>query len=326
MYFLASTQIIMRNWQKKLMTESVTEICLVYLVRFHNGIEPFKRFLESYRQNPGGIDHDLLVVFKGFNTIQAAEEYYDLLTTYHHTKLEVTDEGYDITAYFKATRSCSAKFRYFCFLNSYSVLLDKEWLKKLYDNLSIPGVGLVGATASWQSHNTNAWNWFLSQVGRVNLNKMKAITQSANAITPAVRRSWRENIISSSNKILLNILYVTNFTTFPNYHIRTNAFMVSSELMLALSGIDIKTKMDAHKFESGKHGLTMHVINRGKKVLVVGKDGKGYEKEEWCYSSTFWQSEQENLLVADNQTRDYENGSPERRCYLRTIAWGNAGK
>ena len=42
------------------------ELCLVHLARACNGIEPFRRFLDSYRDNPGGIDHDLLVVFKGF--------------------------------------------------------------------------------------------------------------------------------------------------------------------------------------------------------------------------------------------------------------------
>lgn len=45
-------------------------------------------------------------------------------------------------------------------------------------------------------------------------------------------------------------------------------------------------------------------------MIVVGKDGEGYDKKEWRKSRTFRQSEQENLLVADNQTRDYQERSP----------------
>ena len=86
----------------------------------------------------------------------------------------------------------------------------------------------------------------------------------------------------------------------------------------------MKTKQDSHRFESGKKGLTRQILKMGKRVIVVGKDGVSYEKEEWCQSRTLWQSEQENLLIADNQTRDYQEGYPERRRHLFSLSWGEA--
>lgn len=58
-----------------------------------------------------------------------------------------------------------------------------------------------------------------------------------------------------------------------------------------------------------------------KAVLVVGKDGIGYEMERWSENRTFWQSEQEDLLMA-NQTRGYQHGSSEQRKRLSSNAWG----
>ena len=78
----------------------------------------------------------------------------------------------------------------------------------------------------------------------------------------------------------------------------------------------------SYKFESGKNSLTSQIINKDKKVIVVGKDGIGYDKEHWDSSNTFWISEQENLLISDNQTRAYVNGDSEKKSYFSRIAWG----
>ena len=42
------------------------DICVVHLVRKKNGMEPFRSFLESYLENPAGVDHELLILYKGF--------------------------------------------------------------------------------------------------------------------------------------------------------------------------------------------------------------------------------------------------------------------
>lgn len=313
------------------MSNPSKELCVVHLVRAHNGIEPFKRFIESYRENPGGIEHDLLIVFKGFAQPQDAAEYREMLTLFHYAELEISDEGFDITAYFAVVMRYSEQYRYFCFLNSYSVILDRDWLRKLYRNISRPGVGLVGATGSWNSHHSNAYAWlrlivtiFRARIIRcLSLNKSRANTETGSHPHGAHKKRalWKIATLIVRDA-WVNFQLLINFDTFPNYHIRTNAFMISCELMQTLKCPVMKTKMDAYRFESGKKGFTRQILNRGKRVIVVGKDGIGYEKENWIESKTFWQSEQENLLVADNQTRDYQEGSQERRSYLSSITWG----
>jgi len=44
----------------------VPDICVVHLVRKKNGIEPFRDFIKSYLENSVGINHELLIFYKGF--------------------------------------------------------------------------------------------------------------------------------------------------------------------------------------------------------------------------------------------------------------------
>jgi hypothetical protein len=61
----------------------------------------------------------------------------------------------------------------------------------------------------------------------------------------------------------------------------------------------------------------------GLKVMVVGRDGIGYQPDEWPLSETFWQGEQSNLLVADNNTANYTFGDAATRSHLSCFAWGD---
>ena len=295
------------------------ELCVVHLVRAHNGIEPFRRFLESYRANPSGIEHDLLIVFKGFAQPQGTAMYRELLAPFRYETLDVSDEGFDITAYFTVVRFYAAEYRYFCFLNSYSVILDRDWLKKLHENICKPGVGLVGATGSWQSHGPQSISWW--EVLDVAQQHYRVHAQKPFRTRVILAGIGARNYCRSVDTWNLRLLPVY-FDPFPNYHLRTNAFIISSQIMKGIKCPRLRKKMDAYAFESGSAGLTKQILRKGKKVIVAGKDGVGYEKEAWCVSKTFRQSEQENLLVADNQTRDYQFGILERREYLSNITWG----
>jgi len=286
------------------------ELCVVHLVRIHNGIEPFRRFLESYQENPGGIDHDLLIIFKGFSGPQDLQHYTRLLTPFKYLTLEVPDDGFDITAYLASVLRYADRYRYFCFVNSYSVILDHDWLEKLHRHIVRPGVGMVGATGSWQSHRGNTPTWLLP------------FAVAKHFFWTRKEGGFLKGTIGALVSSLQEGLFYFNFHPSPNYHLRTNAFMASGDLMMGIECPSMRSKRDAYRFESGKNGLTMQIMRTGKRVLVVGRDGLAYEPDTWHESKTFWQSEQENLLVADNQTRDYAEGSASRRRYLRLTAWG----
>ena len=114
-----------------------------------------------------------------------------------------------------------------------------------------------------------------------------------------------------------------NFPAFPNAHLRTNAFAVRRVDLSRIRWPHVSSKARAWRFESGKDGLTRQCQRFGE-VLVAGRDGRGYAWREWPTSRTFRSGLQDNLLVADNRTRQYESGDPAERAALALRAWGAA--
>jgi len=112
------------------------------------------------------------------------------------------------------------------------------------------------------------------------------------------------------------------FSAFPAHHLRTNGFMAERELLERVLVSRLRRKVDTHRLESGRDGLTRAVQRAGLRALVVDRAAQCFEAEEWPQSNTFWQAGQEGLLVADNQTDSYELGDLARRRLLSSYAWG----
>ena len=237
------------------------DICVVHLVRRKNGIEPFRNFLESYLENSAGIDHELLIVYKGFSRKVDIEPYEELLRDVAHSSLSIADFGLDLRSYFIAVEKCSSK--YCCFLNSFSIILDKDWLLKLHQHICQPGVGLVGATGSWGSF-CPRWKIY-------------------NKKMPYWKKLLRPLALT-----VISGFFSMYFDHFPNYHIRTNGFMIMRDTMLKIRRGILITKMQVYILESGKHSITKQIESMGLRSIVVDRNGKGYEKHEWDISDTFW--------------------------------------
>jgi len=270
---------------------------VVHLIRRTNGTEPVVRFFESYNRNPGAQPHELLLVMKGFDENRVPLEYEPLLGRFPHQTFFVPDTGFDINAYFAA--ALASHHDYFCFLNSYSIVLDKDWLRKLYYHAQKKGVGIVGATASWESVYLNVKTDMRSQ------------------IRAGVSTSQRISFFIELMK------FKRDFPPFPNYHIRTNAFMLRRNLLLRIRLGNLQGKMDLYRFESGRQSLTRQLLHAGYRPLIVGKDGNAYEKEDWYKSETFRQGNQRNLLIADNQTEAYAKGDAQLKSDYSRLAWGD---
>ncbi|MGI8654647.1 MAG: hypothetical protein ACR2LC_05470 [Pyrinomonadaceae bacterium] len=274
------------------------DICVAHLVREQNGTEPLQAFLKSYAEHPAGIKHKLLIIFKGFKQEQHSAAYHPLLNNVSYESLHVPDRGFDLGSYFTAAQKFGNE--YFCFLNSHSTILGEHWLAKMHEHITRSGVGVVSAAGNCESHYTSVLN----------------------AIHPATDRFFMNRFIKNYAKRRVLAKARLEFDPYPNYHIRTNAFMLARETMLKLEAGPFHTKMDCYKFESGKRGLTRQLADMNLRALVVGRDGNAYEKEEWFESATFRSGEQRNLLVADNQTRDYEQADSARREMLTQMSWG----
>ena len=276
----------------------LNDIGVVHLIRSQNGIEQFKIFLNSYINNTGGLRHELILIFKGFSSEIEAAEYKALLTNLNYFSIFIEDRGFDIGSYFNAANVF--KYEYYCFLNSSSILLDKEWLVKMYQYISQDNIGLVGATASYESPYYNFLN----------------IHRFTSSNAPLYRRVIRDSYFN-------RLRYSYYYPPFPNYHIRTNAFMIKNEILNRIKHKNMRSKIDTLRFENGRFSLTMQILKMKLDALVVGKDGKAYKKEDWRKSNTFRQNNQENLLISDNQTDRYLKANSDEKMYLSKLAWGD---
>jgi len=126
-------------------------IAVVFLLRWADAgwRDHAVRFLDSYSAFDAGAGHRLYVALKGFETEAAEAEAAAILSRASHRRVVVPEAGRDIGAYL-AVSSVIDEPRV-CFLNSHSRILCRLWLSKLAANLDLPGVGLVGATGSYES-------------------------------------------------------------------------------------------------------------------------------------------------------------------------------
>jgi hypothetical protein len=295
----------------------MAEIGVVHLVRRKNGIAPFERFLGSYRQHSAGVPHDLVLIFKGFAS-SGTPDYDRLLAGMPHRRIYLSDYGFDLRPYFKAVEML--EHRYLCFFNSYSRILDGDWLAKLYRWAAAEGVGVAGATASCQSFSTNT----------------AERERMLRGLSGGARLRWRLGHIFADRQPQLIAQRAAAwplgaiglwdparyFPPFPNYHVRTNGFMAARETLARVRTGLLLFKLSAYYFESGREGLTGQIMQLGLRPLMVGRDGVGYEKEQWHVANTFWQGKQENLLVADNRTEQYAASDAAGRAELSRYAWG----
>jgi hypothetical protein len=230
----------------------------------------FSRFINSYKHNSAGINHSLYVIFKGFVNKTDLEVAEAIFSSIPYKPIYLGDESLDIGAYIEWANMIKEDL--ICVFNTASEILAPDWLLKLSLNLALPNVGLVGATASYES--LNGW--------------------------------------------------MSAFPKFPCIHLRSTAFMIDRMSFLSITkDFKITSKEDAFHFESGPKSITRQVLAKGKGVLLVGRNGRGYSPEFWAMSDTFRQGTQKNLLIADNQTRDFSSFTWYGRweCVIRT--WGD---
>jgi hypothetical protein len=294
------------------------KVGVVHLARRANGPAPFERFLASYRRYAAGQPHELLLVFKGFAP-QDTVDHDRLLEGLPHRRLFVADHGFDLRAYFAA--AAHFEHRYFCFLNSFSRVLEDDWLAKLHRAAAEPDVGLVGATASYQSfasaHAERARMLAGMDVGARLRWRVRHVTSD-----PAPRMVTQRAAAWMLDKLGI-WKPARHFPPFPNYHVRTNAFMISRDVLSRIRIRPTPFKLAAYLLESGRAGLTRQVLGLGMRAVLVTRGGRTYDKEGWHAADAFRQGRQESLLVADNQTDAYQDADAAGRAELSRLAWGS---
>ncbi len=265
-------------------------IGLVHLVWAPLGPEPLRQFLRSHRANPPGAAHELVIVLNGASPPEAGdgatERLLAELAGIEHRLIVLERPVLDLAAYAEAARLL--EHERLCLLNSYSRVRVGGWLGLLAAALDRPGVGLAGATGSWESQAEwvrGPMRWWPLQLLRL----------------PGARR---------------------DYPRFPNPHIRTTAFILDRALLLELGLDGAIDKHAAYMLESGRRSITRRVQEKGLSVVVVGGDGRAYGVPDWPAARSYRSGGQENLLVADNRTHDWELARPRLQRRLSRDAWG----
>jgi hypothetical protein len=303
-----------------------SDICVVHLVRQANGLDTFSQFLNSYRRHPAGISHALAILLKGFDDTNAIETYRRLGADLGDHWLEVPDSGFDLGTYRHA--AVALPYPKLVFLNSFSVIRADRWLEIMCSIATESSVGAVGATGSWgsQSSHVRFRLGLGGAYGRVFADRRatnKVFERFAPGPSgPPRSRSLKLRLRSAFDDAYSLITYSFAFPAFPAPHLRTNCLLIDRDVWLRVCAGAPEDKVEAYRFESGRRGMTARLRAMGLRVLVAGCDGRAYEISEWPASRTFWQGDQGNLLVEDNQTRLYLQGDAESRRALSGYAWG----
>ena len=301
------------------MTRPESKLAVVHLVRKSNGLSPFVAFLDSYRRHAAGAPHEVVLVFKGFASPEETEPYTTLARDLPLRSLAVDDRGYDLGAYFAAAHQLP--YDRFCFLNSFSVAAADGWLELLSGTLDEPGIGLVGASGSWASVSSRVhWElWRRGAYAKIFDDRQtfpESLLRTFAAFDPPASGPRRRHELWTLVRIL------AGYPRFPTHHIRTNGFAIERQTMLRLRAPQPHDKIDAHLLECGRRGITRQIERMRLYAVVAGGDGNHHRRSDWARSNTFWQGDQRNLLIADNQTENYRRAKPDVRLALARWAWG----
>jgi hypothetical protein len=308
------------------------DLGVIHLVRCANGIEPFDSFIESYRRHPAGEPHELVLVLKGFDDEASTEPYRRCASELDGRCVRVPDDGFDLGSYIRAARALS--YRRLVFLNSFSVILADRWLAMLAAAASEPRIAAVAATGSWGSRASHARYARGLQgpyarvfpghdatdrvFGELTDGGEQAASRAPEAAPLRVARRVAERVLGFAYLAR----EVVQFAQFPTPHLRTNGLLIDRARWLRVCRGNPRDKLAVYRLESGRRGITARLRAEGMEVVVVGRDGRSYGSDAWPTSFTYWQGDQENLLIGDNQTRAYQEGDALRRQVLSAYAWG----
>jgi hypothetical protein len=263
-------------------------IGLVHLVWAPLGPAPLRDFLRSYDRFDAGAEHELVILLNGLGAAGAhpREELLGELAERPHRLIELPVPVQDLDAYSQAAAQLDHDA--LCFLNSYAAALADGWVGHLQRALQSTGVGIAGATGNWES-----------------------------------QAEWPRGAITHwPRELLLLARTRREFPRFPNPHIRTSSFVIERRRLLDLALPPASDKRAAYVIESGFQSITRKVQAQGLRAVVVDRDGLLYDPDDWPASATFRSGGQARLLIADNQTRAWEEAPPAVRAKLTRDSWG----
>lgn len=265
-------------------------LALLHLVRATNPPGAFAAFRAAYAGHEAGCAHELVLLLKGFAPEAASAFMAGPAAGMGAQAVVLDDQGQDLLAYRRAAAALAHEF--VCCLNSFARPDAPQWLGHLARAAALPGVGIAGATGSWES--------------------ARLATAAALA-----GRAWHQRLPREA-------LVAACFPGFPNPAIRTNGFVLRRAELLALVPGWIRGKFSHAMVESGRIGITHRLRRRGLRAVVVDRNGQVFDVPDWPASATFRSGAQAGLMLRDNRTDAWAAADPATQQAQARLAWGNA--
>lgn len=288
------------------MTEDIT---VAFLARgVDGGLDAVEAFFASYERHPAGAPHFLVILAKGWEGVPGRERLGEMAVASGAAVLDLPDDGYDWGAYFRL--SAIAQTEYLVLLNTHSRILKDNWLALLHAQIKRPGIGLAGCTGSW---GTISWNWALP------IFRLRLLWYEKRWVKAIAYAGW-----VGLRYLFFLLSHRRRFPSFPNPHIRSNAFMLRTAHLreFAAQHEMPRKKHEAHHLECGHKGLSRFIEAKGLGMLLCGADGLAHPPSSWSEGGVFCCPNQPNLLVSDNLTRKYEARTEARKRDLELVFWG----
>ena len=276
-------------------------ISVVYLARGKSAEKLSAiQFINSYQKYQSGCDHILCVVMKGWEK-DDMKEYNEFRRKFLNIGAKIfdyDDDGFDWGAYMRVAKEIDTDS--ICFLNCYSRILADNWLRNFENSLNIENVGMSGATGSHR-----AWKFSM----------------------PLFQWDFSSIVLypfSILNRLKMHFLLKDFYPSKFSPHLRSNGFVIKRHNFLKfIKNKNIpKTKLDCYKLESGLTSLSNFIIKNGERLLLVDRNGKTYDIEDWPMSKTYCSFDQDELCIADNNTDLYMHKNLNKKRKMEYEAWG----
>lgn len=260
-------------------------VAVIFLARgVGGGIGAAEAFFASYRTHPAGVHHRLVVLAKGWEGVPGRARLDDLARKHDAAIIDLPDDGFDWGAYMRATPRLDEDWA--CFLNTHSRILTDGWLAKLCSAVEQPRIGAAGATGSWGT---------LAPVFQFLSPTIRDIYHGAGFIKATIAAGYMYTL----GYPLACLRNGNRFPPFPNFHLRSNAFLINRKLFLEYANtvslprskpdaFDLEWQQISHPLPDGARTCRGGRRRRWYRLPARGMDGEQHVSRAWSAEPYNW--------------------------------------
>ena len=263
------------------------KVIIAYLYTKFDIIENLLNFINFYKKNQPGYNHELLICYKLLDNDEI-DKLRNITKKISH--IEFIDDckvnDYDFGSYQRIAKKYLNFPIFFMLGHSYPV--SPNWLYKIMSHFQ-PNT-LIGSSGSFES------------------------------IFSSFKNKKKIRLILNLKEYFF---LKKNFKEFPNPHLRTiNFILYGRDYLEFINNKSLNNKKDAWICESGFNGMTNFFMKNGFKILIVNSEKKAFSLKEFKSSVTYCFKDQSKQLFSDKHSRKYEALTLDDKLNVSKKVWG----